>query len=95
MVIRSADQATQAIKAMQKHQENEMLLGLGALGFAGNEGTKSKKPLRDVSVRRYATSLLLISGTISQINPPFCFPRLEIRRINDRNLGRRRKIGIL
>ena len=38
---------------MQKHQVNEMLLGLGALCVTGNEGGKNKA-VKDVSACRYA-----------------------------------------
>ena len=41
--------------AMQKHQENETLFCLGALCVTGNEGEKSKVPVKDVSVSIYAT----------------------------------------
>lgn len=49
----SADQVIQAIKAMQKHQVKELLLGLGALCVTGNERDK-KKAVKDVSACRYA-----------------------------------------
>lgn len=49
-----ADRAIQAIIAMQKHQENETLLSLGALVVTANEGDKRNLPIKDVSVWGYA-----------------------------------------
>ena len=59
------------MKAMQKHQVNEMLLGLGALCFTGDKGGKGKAPVRDVSARRYAA---FASGHLSN-QTIFLFPQ--------------------
>ncbi len=44
-----ADRAIQAIKAMQKHRDDELLLGLGALCVTRNGGEKKKEPVKVVS----------------------------------------------
>jgi acyl-CoA-binding protein len=70
----SADQAIQAIKAMQKHKADEVLLSLGALCVTGNEGDRRKVPVKDVSACRYAAFSAPCQWDISQIKPSFCFP---------------------
>ena len=46
IVSQCADRAIQAIEA---HQENELLLGFGALCVTRKEGKKTKEPVKEVS----------------------------------------------
>lgn len=72
VVSGSADQAIQAIRAMQDRLADDMLMGLGALCVTGNEGDKTKAPRRKVSTRGFAafnTSRLSLKSIHLSVSP--------------------------
>ena len=81
----------QAIKEMQKRQVDFLGLDLGTLCVASNKKPKNPVPPKDVSQ-------LFSIGTPLSTHPSFVLRRMPVpavRRTNEKNQIRRRKIGAL